>query len=437
MRNARLKILIMKQLLALILSLPWILVAQQTPAPQQSQSILISGVTAHIGNGTVINDAAIGFDQGRITYVGSASEAPSNFQQQIDGNGQHAYPGFIGMNTTLGLVEIDAVRATNDKDELGEMLPHIRAAIAYNAESQVVESVRPNGVLVAQVAPRGGRISGSSSVMQLDAWNWEDAIIKADDGIHLRWPNPFQRGRWWLGEDPSLKRRKAYKEDIQKLKDYFAAAQIYSQNSDPKHLPFAAMQGLFDGSQRLYIHANGSQQINESIEKLKSWGVQKLAIVGGHEAPMQLDILKENDIPVIIPRPHRLPENEDETLKSTFELGAELVEAGITVAIEMSGRMERMNARNLPFYAGSFAAYGVPYEKAVALLTANPAKILELDAELGTLEVGKRATLFLSKGDALDMRTNILSHAFIDGRSISLKTHQTELWERYSQKVNK
>ena len=102
------------------------------------------------------------------------------------------------MNTTLGLVEIDAVRATDDEDELGEMLPHIRAAIAYNAESRVVESVRPNGVLMAQVVPRGGRISGSSSVMQLDAWNWEDALMKADEGIHLHWPNPFYRGRWWL-----------------------------------------------------------------------------------------------------------------------------------------------------------------------------------------------------------------------------------------------
>ena len=98
--------------------------------------------------------------------------------------------------------------------------------------------------------------------------------------------------------------------------------------------------------------------------------------------------------------------------------------------------MERMNTRNLPFYAGSFAAYGVPYEKAVALLTSNPAKILGLENEIGTLEAGKRATFFLSKGDALDMRTNILSHAYIDGRAISLESHQTELYQRYSEKVN-
>lgn len=426
----------MKKFIFILFCLPLFAKAQQTPAPTQSESILISGVTAHIGNGEVIENAAIGFDQGRITYVGQAADAPNDFKKRIDGNDQHVYPGFIGMNTTLGLVEIDAVRATNDKDELGALLPHIRAAIAYNAESQVVESVRPNGVLMAQVTPRGGRISGSSSVMQLDAWNWEDALLKADDGIHLRWPNPFQRGRWWLGEDPNLKRNKEYYTSVEELENYFAKARVYLKNTQPKHLPFEAMAGVFDGSKRLYIHANSSEQIEESITKLMEWGVQRLAIVGGHEAPMLLDLLKEHNIPVIIPRPHRLPNNEDESLKSTFTLGTQLIEAGLTVAIEMSGRMETMNTRNLPFYAGSFAAYGVPYEKAVALLTANPAKILGIDQEVGTLEVGKKATLFVSKGDALDMRTNLLSHAFIDGRAISLETHQTQLWQRYSEKVN-
>ena len=430
------KKILMKKLYILSLCLPLLICAQQTPAATQTESILITGVTAHIGNGAVIENAAIGFDNGILTYVGNADGAPSGYTKTINGNAQHAYPGFIGMNTTLGLVEIDAVRATNDKDELGEMLPHIRAAIAYNAESQVVESVRPNGVLLAQVAPRGGRISGSSSVMQLDAWNWEDAIVKADEGIHLNWPNPFSRGRWWLGEDPSLKRSESYKDDVEKLADYFAAAKAYQAPHNPKHLPYEALKGVFDGSQRVYVHADRKQQIEESVTQLLKWGVQKIAIVGGHEAPQKVEFLKKHNIPVIISRPHRLPENEDEALKSTFTLGKELVSAGIIVAIEMSGRMERMNTRNLPFYAGSFAAYGVPYEEAISLLTANPATILGIDKELGTLEVGKRATLFLSKGDALDMRTNILSNAFIDGRALSLETHQTELYIRYSEKVN-
>ena len=109
----------------------------------------------------------------------------------IDANGKHLYPGFIAANSTLGLVEIDAVRSTRDLDELGDFLPHIRSLVAYNAESKIIESVRPNGVLIAQVSPRGGIISGKSSIMQLDAWNWEDAVIKIDEGVHLNWPSPY------------------------------------------------------------------------------------------------------------------------------------------------------------------------------------------------------------------------------------------------------
>jgi imidazolonepropionase-like amidohydrolase len=113
-----------------------------------------------------------------------------------------------------------------------------------------------------------------------------------------------------------------------------------------------------------------------------------------------------------------------------------LVDKGVTVALEASGQMERMNARNLPFYAGTTVAHGLTKEQALQLITLNPAKILGIDTNYGSLEAGKSATLFISEGDALDMRTNNISHAFINGRSISLETHQTELWKRYSEKYN-
>ena len=97
--------------------------------------------------------------------------------------------------------------------------------------------------------------------------------------------------------------------------------------------------------------------------------------------------------------------------------------------------MTRMNTRNLPFFAGSFAAYGVDKEKAVETITLNAAKVLGIEDSYGSIELGKSATLFISLGDALDMRTNNLSHAYIDGRKISLETNQTKLWKRYKKKV--
>tara|TARA_B100001094_G_scaffold175526_1_gene169657 strand:+ start:627 stop:1940 length:1314 start_codon:yes stop_codon:yes gene_type:complete len=415
--------------------------AQQTPAKKQTQDILIKNAFIHIGNGTFIENGTLVFSEGQIKYVGNniieEDALPLLYSEKkiktIDANGSHIYPGFIAINSTLGLVEIDAVRASDDEDEIGEFLPHIRSAIAYNAESKIVESVRPNGVLIAQITPRGGTISGSSSVMQLDAWNWEDALIKIDEGIHMNWPTPYSRGRWWLGEDPSLKENKNYSKSIHSIKSFFNQAKVYS-NQKPKHLPYSSMKGVFDGSKTLYLHASYQKQIVDGIDFLKNQGVKKIVLVNAEESINLIDYLKNNNISVIISRPHRLPDNEDQDPKFTFKTASKLIKGGLTVSIDPSGSMERMNTRNLPFYAGSFAAYGLDKEVALKMITLYPAKILGLDHKIGSLEVGKDATLFISDGDALDMRTNILSHAFINGREISLETHQTNLWKRYSKK---
>ena len=172
------------KILILTLCVSAISFAQQTPGDKQTQAITIEGATAHLGNGDVIENALIMFENGTLTFVGSANSKIARKGTIIDAKGKHVYPGFIAPNATLGLVEVDAVRASDDEDEVGAMNPHIRSLIAYNTESKVVESMRPNGVLMAQITPRGGRISGTSSVVQLDAWNWEDAAIKADDAIH-------------------------------------------------------------------------------------------------------------------------------------------------------------------------------------------------------------------------------------------------------------
>jgi imidazolonepropionase-like amidohydrolase len=408
---------------------------QQTPANPQEKSILITNAFLHLGDGSTIANGALGFKNGKITSVGTEPNR-AEYEVLINAEGKHLYPGFIAMNSTLGLVEVDAVRATRDEDELGDFLPHIRTAIAYDAESKIVESMRPNGVLVAQITPRGGQISGSSSVMQLDAWNWEDALVKTDEGIHLNWANPYSRGRWWMGEDPTLKSNKNYLPSIEKIKTFFENSKVYDLNQKTVHLPYQAMAGLFNGSKTLYLHAEDEKQIVDGISYLKGLGIEKVVLVGGNDALNQIEFIKAHNVPVIASRPHRLPDGEDEDIKGSFKLAAKLTDAGILVSIDVSGRMERMYTRNLPFYAGSFAAYGMDKESALQLITSNAAKILGIDSQLGTLEVGKDATLFLSKGDALDMRNNQIHKAWIAGREISLETHQTELWKRYSKKYS-
>lgn len=422
-------------ILAFALLLSAFAIAQQTPGSKQTTAISIEGATAHLGNGEVIENSLIMFNEGKITFVGSANTKIARQGTVMQATDKHVYPGFIAPNSTLGLVEVDAVRASNDVDEVGAMNPHIRSLIAYNTESKVVESMRPNGVLMGQITPRGGRISGTSSIVQFDAWNWEDAAIKVDDGIHINWPNPFSRGRWWLGEPSMLKENKDYKEQVEELSNYFAESKAYHVSAkSPKHLPFEALQGVVNGSQKLYIHVDGERGITDAINFSKTNNIKDIVIIGGYEAHKVSSLLKLNNVPVLLQRVHSEPNSDDDDYDLPFKLANKLVKAGVLVGLENAGSMERMNARNLPFLAGTCAAYGLDKEQALSLITLNTAKILGVDDKVGSLEVGKDATLFISEGDALDMRTNKLTKAYIQGRAVSLETHQTELYKRYSKK---
>lgn len=425
----------MKKLTYIVALTSLVSFAQQTPAPKQTKSILIMGGTAHLGNGQIQENSLISIVDGKIATITDGRLAkPAKHDIIIQADGKHIYPGFIAPNSTLGLVEVDAVRASDDESEIGEFNPHIRSIIAYNTESKITESARPNGVLLAQITPRGGRISGTSSVVQLDAWNWEDAVIKENDGIHMRWPNSYARLGWWA-EPSGIEPNKKYDEQTKAIQSFFDQALGYS-NSDKKvkDIPYDAMNGLQNGDKTLYVNANGEKEITDIILFKKKNSIKKLVIIGGYNAHKIADLLKENNVSVLLRRIHDVPNSEDEDVNLPYKIAKILTDKGIIVGLENSGDMERMQTRNIPFYAGTCAAWGMNKEDALKLITSNTAKILGIDAKYGTLESGKSATLFISEGDALDMKTNKLTHAFIDGRQISLESHQTELYERYKGK---
>jgi len=406
--------------------------AQQTPGDNQTKNIIINNCFIHIGNGNTIKDGAVSFFDGKLTYVGKSIILNDSLIGEsiiIDANGKHLYPGFIAANSTLGLVEIDAVRSTRDLDELGDFLPHIRSLVAYNAESKIIESVRPNGVLIAQVSPRGGIISGKSSIMQLDAWNWEDAVIKIDEGVHLNWPSPYLMDY----KKRTLKKNKNYSKSISSINDFFNESKV-SNSKTKLNLPYEAMKGIYSELETVYLHANYEKQIVDGVSFLKTQKIKNIVLVHGEESESQIDFLKKHNIPIILSKPHRLPRDEDLDPNYPYKLAKILIDKGLLLSIDLSGSMERTNTRNLPFFAGSFAAYGLSKEQALKLITLNAAKILKIDKNFGSIEVGKSATLFLSDGDALDMQTNNISLAYINGRKISLDTHQTKLWKRYSRK---
>ena len=407
----------------------------------QTKSLLIMNGTAHIGTDSIIQNSIIGIKNGKIVEVLDASKFKSelgNYDEKIDATGKQIYPGFIAPNSTLGLFEIEAVRATLDFREVGTTLPNVRSLIAYNTDSKIIPTVRTNGILMAQITPRGGLVSGTSSVVVLDGWNWEDAAYKMDDAIHINWPRMVSRK--FLDEDNiypgPYEKNKDYTKQTDDLKKLFADAKAYNETETKleKNLRFESMKGIFDGTQTLFIHSNNVKEIIEAVNFAKQFQLKRVAIVGGKDSWMVTDLLKENNISVVVSRVHDLPEHPEDDVDLPYKLPYLLQKAGVLFCLNNEGDMEEMGTRNLPFYAGTAAAYGLTREQALRSITLNTAKILGIDKTVGSIEAGKDATIFISSGDALDMRTNNVTAAYIKGVSIDLNNDQKALYEKYKKK---
>jgi imidazolonepropionase-like amidohydrolase len=396
---------------------------------------------AHVGNGTVIENSAIGFRNGKIDLVADATTiklTAGAYDTTINISGKHVYPGIIAPNSTLGLQEIESVRATRDVTETGNYNPHVRSVIAFDSDSKIPPTVRTNGVLLAQVTPRGGTISGTSSVLELDGWNWEDMLLKTDDGIHLNWPRMFRRD-FEKHDDPGtlppMKKSEEYEKAKNELKKFFADAKAYHETApQEKNLRLEAMKGIYSGEKALYIHVNYVKEIQDAVAFSAGQGIKKMALVGATDAWMVTDLLVENKVSVMVNRVHDLPPRTDDDIDLPYKLPYLLQKAGVLFCLENAGDMEQIHSRNIPFLAGTAAAYGLTKEEALASITLNTARILGIDSRVGSLENGKDATLFISTGDALDVRTNQVEWAFIRGKKLDLNNEQKALNEKYLKK---
>jgi imidazolonepropionase-like amidohydrolase len=399
------------------------------PAPVQTQAIVVRGATAHLGNGRVIENSLVAFENGKFTVVdNTAIKRLFPNHREIDASGKHLYPGFIAPNCTLGLEEIGQVKATQDGNELGNLNPNVRSIIAYNTDSEVIPTVRSMGVLLAQVTPQGGVISGTSSIVELDAWNWEDATYRMDNGMHLRWPSKsrfnFRAFRVETNEN--------YEKELRELEQFFSEAQAYFRkgNTDKINLRFESIKGLFDGSKRLYIHVTPAASIQDAVLFAKQFQITPI-LVGARDAWMVADFLKAQNVPVIVGSTQELPSREDEDIDQPFKTPAMLQAAGVLWCFSHEGYWQQ---RNLAFQAGQAVSYGLAYEDAIKALTSNTAKILGIENTVGTIEAGKDATFFLSEGDMLDMRSAKVTQAFIGGREINPDNKQEMLYRKFQLK---
>ncbi len=406
-------------------------------APAQKNTVVLAGGTIHTGTGNVIDNGTVVFDAGKITFVGESSgyKAEQSGAEVIDVSGKHVYPGLIFPATSIGLVEIGSgVDVASDNREIGDLNPNVRAIVAYNTDSHVIPVVRSNGILLAQIIPVGSLLPGTSSVVQLDAWNWMDAAYKADNGIQLVWPRKTSGGRRGGGYFMSSQDQgSTYDKNVEALEEIFTDAVAYAAVDKPKdaNLRLESMRGLFDGSKILFISTSESKGIIAAISFGKRHGVKKMVLTGADESAWEVrEFLKENNIPVLLDDPLSLPKYDYSDTKMPFKLAALFKKEGILVGLTYS----KQAYGNLPFAAGETAAYGLTKEEALQTVTLNTAKILGIDDKTGSIETGKDANIVVSTGDILDMATNNIEYAFITGRNISLDNKHKQLYRRFQAK---
>ncbi|MCU0442921.1 MAG: amidohydrolase family protein [Bacteroidia bacterium] len=420
----------MKVFLNWICTLAVIVLLSNETAGQQ-KVLIVKGATIHLGNGMLVESGCLIVEGAKIKRIINSADTSIAGARYINATGKHIYPGIIALNNIMGLNEIEAVRATLDFKETGEFNPNVRSVIAFNTDSKIIPTALSNGILFTQPVPQGGIISGTSSLMRTTGWNWEDAVFKVDDGIHLNWPEEMVYGGWWA--EPYNAQQIKTTQTVQAIASFFQQANQYAQLSNPPQLNarFESMKGVFNGTKRLYVHASGAKSIVAAIQFLKQYPSIKLVLVDATQAWMVKDWIKEQNIPVVFTNVHQLPTHPHHAIDQPFKTVAQLVNAGVLVAIAHAGYWE---VRNLPFNAGTAAAYGISKEQALQCITLNPAIIVGADATIGSLEEGKDASFVISEGDILDMRSSRVVQVFMEGVEVPIENHQKALYLKYMNK---
>lgn len=407
-------------------------------AAASAESLLLTGATVHTVSGETIPAGQVLIKDGKISAVGKTVSAAD--AKTVDLAGLHLYPGMIALNTDLGLVEIGAVRATRDQSEVGEFTPEVQSWLAVNPDSELLPVARANGVAYFQPTPQGGVVAGQSGLVALDGWTIEEMLVKPAIALHLYWPSASlditpreqNRGRARPLEEQDKERR----EKIKDIDDFFQEARAYAKAREAAkegdnflRIPsWEAMLPVLRGEVPIAVHADDARQIRAAV-KWAATNQFKIILAEARDAWKVASLLASNNVPVIYNHVFTQPPRDTENYDVQFAAPGVLQKAGVKVAMGLSSYRASL-AKNLPYEAAQAAAFGLPAEEALKSITLYPAQIAGVADRLGSIETGKDATLVLTDGDILDIRSNV-KRMWIAGREVSLENRHTRLYEKY------
>lgn len=398
--------------------------------PAGAEPVAFVGATFYPVDGAPVENGVLLVEDGRIAALGQDIELPADVQR-VDLSGKQVYPGMIHAGTVLGLTEIGSVPGTEDYSEMGPINAAIRAETAFNADSMLLAPNVTNGLLTAHVMPVGGLIRGTSAVMRLDGWNFEDMSLMAPAGMHVAFPAAAADD----GDSEELKIINSTLDEARAWASAMDAAADYPAARPPANDQLAALGPLVSGNLRLFVHAAGENAMNAALDWVEQQGFEDVVLVGGPDLQHVAERLADSGIDAILTGVQVMPERRWEPYDAAYVAPAILAEAGVRFAITDGGSaFVAGNARNIPFHAGMATGFGLGLDDALKSVTLWPAEILGLGEELGSLAVGKRATFFVADGSPLDEMTEILG-AWIDGREYDFsRDRQRRLYQRYNRR---
>ncbi len=408
-------------------------------AGASAETLLLRGATVHtVTNGTLTPGDVLVRD-GKIAAVASRIEEPAD--RAIDLVGLHLFPGLVSASTELGLVEISSVRASLDVQETGEFTPEIESWTAVNPDSELIPVARANGITHFVPVPGGSLLSGASSMMAARGWTIEDMTVRRRTAMHLFWPDHSLRVPGPKASEkvkPLDEQARERTERIRVIDRFFADAAAWEKRrpDSPVVPAWEAMLPVVRGELPLVVHAQGLREIRAALKWSATHPRLRLILDGGRDAWMLADELAQREIPVIYSEVFTLPAQSSDAYDVQFVAPAVLEKAGVTVAISEGSGGSASRQRNLPYAAAQAAAFGFSRKAALASITLVPAQLHGVGDRLGSIDVGKDASLFASTGDILDIRSEV-KHLWIAGTEQSLVSRHTRLADRYRSRPTK
>jgi imidazolonepropionase-like amidohydrolase len=409
-----------------------------------AETLLLSGATVHTITGETLAPGDVLVRDGKIAAVEKTISAEG--ASKVDLTGQHLYPGLIALDTVLGLVEIEAVRSTADAAEVGDFTPDVESWISVNPDSELIPVARANGIVCFEPVPTGGLESGQSGLMAVDGWTTEQMILKKQVALHLFWPSmeldttPKERARGKTKSKSLDEQAKDRRVKLQSMLAFFDEAKAYAKAKSAaangkaaaiEPVPaWEAMLPYVTGERPLVIHADEIREINSALSWASTNGY-KVVLAGGLDAWMVAGQLAAKQIPVIYENTFTQPSRQTEPYDVHFKAPEVLRQAGVKVIFAIGPRtFEAPLVRNLPYSAAQAVAFGFPESEALKGLTLYPAQIAGVSDRLGSIGVGKDATLFSASGDILDIRSEV-KYMWLAGREVSLESRHTRLYQKY------